>query len=430
MSAEQVDLVIVGLGTAGAAAAALCAERGLRVVGIERRSLGESGARWVNGVPRWVFEHCGLASPGPGEGHACGVPFHMLAQRGPERSVITGHDLMEVEMPALTHRLLSKAERHGALLLDQASEVKVQDGDVQARLGTSTSRWQAKMVVDASGLKGLKLLRGQQDPGPLCAAAQQKRALLDPQAAAAFFAAHGVPSDQTLCFTGVAGGYSILNVQLHGGKVSILAGSVPALGHPSGLKILEAFAAEQPWIGEQLDGGARVVPLGAPLACIGHGQQVALGDAAGMVFSAHGSGIGQQLLAAHLLAQSLSEGQSAWQFNRRWQRERAGSLCAMVAFRALSQSLSEEELRAMMSSGVMGESLSRATLVQQDPVPSASEAISAVQGLARMPSLAKRMVPVLARMQALKAHHKRYPKEPAGLPRWERQRRALFGGIT
>lgn len=430
MKREEVDLVIVGLGTAGAAAAALCAERGLRVVGLERATLGQSGARWVNGVPRWVFEHCGLASPGPGEGHACGVPFHMLANQGPQRSVIIGHDLMEVEMPALTQRLLAKAERHGARLLDRAAQVEVQGGEVQASVGTSKRSWRAETVVDASGLRGLKLLRGEQDPGPLCAAAQQKRALLDPQAAAAFFAAHGVPSDQTLCFTGVAGGYSILNVQLHGGKVSLLAGSVPALGHPSGLKILEAFVAEQPWVGEQLDGGARVVPLGAPLACIGQGQQVALGDAAGMVFSAHGSGIGQQLLAAHLLAECLSEGRSAWEFNRRWQRERAGSLAAMVAFRAFSQSLSGEELKGMMASGVMGESMSRATLVQQDPIPTATEAIVALQGLARMPSLARRMVPVLARMQALKAHHKRYPKDPAGLAKWRAQRAKIFGGIT
>lgn len=429
MSVEQVDLIIVGLGTAGAAAAALCAERGLRVVGLERRSLDASGARWVNGVPRWIFEHCGLASPGPGESHATGVPFHMLAQRGPERSVITGHDLMEVEMPALTQRLLAKAARHGAVLLEQVEDVQVQGGSVSARVGTSTAEWAAGTVVDASGLQGLKLLRGEQDPGPLCAAAQQKRALVDPQAARAFFDAHGVPPDQTLCFTGVAGGYSILNVQLHGGKVSLLAGSVPALGHPSGLKIIQAFAREQAWIGEPLDGGARVIPLGAPLPCVGRAQQVALGDAAGMVFSAHGSGIGQQLLAAHLLAETLAQGGDSWAFNRRWQRERAGALCAIVAFRAFSQSLSGEELRALMASGVMGANLSRATLVQQDPVLSASQAIAAVKGLATLPSLARRMVPTLARMEALKAHHKRYPRHPEGLASWQQQRARLFGGI-
>lgn len=430
MSVQKVDLLIVGLGTAGAAAAALCAERGLRVIALERRSRDVSGARWVNGVPHWVFGHCGLASPGPSEGHATGVPFHMLAQRGPERSVITGHDLMEVEMPAMTQRLLAKAERHGAVLFDRVGDVQVQGGTVRAQVGTSTAEWLAETVVDASGLNGLKLLRGEQDPGPLCAAAQQKRALLDPQGAAAFFDAHGVPRDQTLCFTGVAGGYSILNVQLHGGKVSLLAGSVPALGHPSGLKIIEAFAQEQAWVGEQLDGGARVVPLGAPLPCVGRDKQVALGDSAGMVFSAHGSGIAQQLLAAHILAETLAQGGDAWAFNRRWQRERAGALCAMVAFRAFTQSLSGEELRALMASGVMGASLSRATLVQQNPVPSASEAIAAVKGLARMPALARRMVPALARMEALKALHKRYPKHPEGLPAWQKQRARLLAGIT
>ncbi|MFT5586529.1 MAG: flavin-dependent dehydrogenase, partial [Cognaticolwellia sp.] len=178
------------------------------------------------------------------------------------------------------------------------------------------------------------------------------------------------------------------------------------------------------------DGGARVVPLGAPLPCVGRDKQVALGDAAGMVFSAHGSGIAQQLLAAHLLAKTLAQGGDSWAFNRGWQQERAGALCAMVAFRAFSQSLSGEELRALMTSGVMGDSLSRATLVQQDPVPSASEAIAAVQGLARMPALARRMVPTLARMEALKAHHWRYPKQPEDLPAWKRRRERLFGGIT
>lgn len=427
MSVVHADVAILGLGSAGAAAAALCAERGLKVVGLERGSLARSGARWVNGVPAWVFAHSGLAGPGPGEAHARGVPFHMLAGHGPDRQVITDHDLMEVEMPVLIQRLLAKARRHGATLHEQAQGLQVQGQSVQAHVGTSTVEIQAEVVVDATGLSGLKLLRGGQDPGPLCAAAQQKRALLDPQSAQAFFAAHGVPADQTLCFTGIAGGYSIINVQLHGGQVSILAGSVPKLGHPSGLKLLEDFAASHDWIGETLAGGARVVPLGQPLACVGRDQHVALGDAAGMVFSAHGSGIAQQLLAARLLADTLALGGDAWSFNRAWQRERAGALCAMVVFRAFSQTLSLEEMRTLMGSGVMGASLTRATLVQKDPVPTLPEASAALRGLAGNPTLAKRLVPVLARMEALKALHRRYPATVAGLDRWSTRREQLLG---
>lgn len=427
MRIEGADVVILGLGSAGAAAAALCAEQGLKVVGLERGDLARAGARWVNGVPAWVFAHCGLAGPGPGEAHAKGVPFHMLAGHGPEKQVITGHDLMEVEMPALIQRLLAKARRHGATLHAHAKSLQVRGATVRATVETSEVEIQAKVLVDATGLNGLKLLRRGQDPGPLCAAAQQKRALLDPQAAVAFFTAHGVPADQTLCFTGIAGGYSVLNVQLHNGQVSILAGSVPKLGHPSGLRLLEDFAAAHDWIGEPLAGGARVVPLGPPLACVGQEQRLALGDAAGMVFSAHGSGIAQQLLAARLLADTLDSGGDAWAFNRAWQRERAGALCAMVVFRAFSQTLSLDEMRALMDSGVMGPSMTRATLVQKDPVPTLPEAGAALRGLAGNPSLAKRLVPVLARMEALKALHRRYPGTPQDLPRWSKRRAQLLG---
>ena len=49
---DEVDVVIVGGGTAGAAAAAAFAARGARTLCVDRRDLTEAGARWVNGVPR------------------------------------------------------------------------------------------------------------------------------------------------------------------------------------------------------------------------------------------------------------------------------------------------------------------------------------------------------------------------------------------
>lgn len=40
----MIDVAVVGQGTTGAAVAALCARRGLSVVGLERRDLQEAGA--------------------------------------------------------------------------------------------------------------------------------------------------------------------------------------------------------------------------------------------------------------------------------------------------------------------------------------------------------------------------------------------------
>ena len=52
----QVDVAIVGAGTAGAAAAALCAQRGLSVVCLDSKPLDGAGARWLNGVPLSAFD--------------------------------------------------------------------------------------------------------------------------------------------------------------------------------------------------------------------------------------------------------------------------------------------------------------------------------------------------------------------------------------
>ena len=59
----SVDVAIVGAGTAGAAAALLCARRGLRVLAIDRAPLERAGAHWINAVPTRLFDEAGIARP-------------------------------------------------------------------------------------------------------------------------------------------------------------------------------------------------------------------------------------------------------------------------------------------------------------------------------------------------------------------------------
>ncbi|MED5371191.1 MAG: hypothetical protein VX899_09270 [Myxococcota bacterium] len=414
------DLVVLGLGTAGSAVAALAAERGLRVLGLDARPLGETGARWINGVPAWAFDEAGLPPP---QSLASGAPFHMLAGKGPTRSVIHEHDLLEVDMPALSAQLQRKARAAGAELRGGVKVSSVQGAVVAHSQGSA----QARVVVDATGLSGLGLLRAGPERGPLCVAAQEIRELADPQGAAAFFAAHGVPLGQTLCWTGIAGGYSIVNVQVHGDHVALLTGSVPAEGHPSGPKMLAAFVRENPWVGAKRSGGSRALPLGAPLDCVGRGPHAAIGDSANMVYSAHGSGIAQQLLAARLLADVLAGGGDAWAYNVAWQRQRGGPLSGMVLFRRFSQTLDPQALGRLMEAGILGPGLSAQTLTQRDPRPALEEALRAGLGLARNPGLARRLLPVLGRMQAVELHHKRYPQDPGALEGWSEARDRLMG---
>ena len=57
---SRADVVIVGCGTAGAAAALLCARRGLEVVALDRAPLAHAGAHWINAVPERLFDEVAL----------------------------------------------------------------------------------------------------------------------------------------------------------------------------------------------------------------------------------------------------------------------------------------------------------------------------------------------------------------------------------
>ena len=110
-------VVVLGLGTAGAAVAALCARRGLQVTGVDRQPLDATGARWVNGVPAWVFDAVRLDPPRPPEHLGGQEPFHLIAGWDGPRMTLKG--VQDVDMRALTTRLL--AQPPVAALLSRAA---------------------------------------------------------------------------------------------------------------------------------------------------------------------------------------------------------------------------------------------------------------------------------------------------------------------
>ena len=84
----SVDVVLVGAGSSGAAAAAFLAERGASVA-VDRaaRRSTQAGARWVNGVPRAAFREAGVDLPGPGRAprRAVDLPPRRPGRRPPRR---------------------------------------------------------------------------------------------------------------------------------------------------------------------------------------------------------------------------------------------------------------------------------------------------------------------------------------------------------
>jgi hypothetical protein len=231
---------------------------------------------------------------------------------------------------------------------------------------TSRGDERAPVVIDATGLGGLYRPEKPR-PADVCAAAQGVYRVLDRAAAFAFFESHGAEPGDGVCFTSVAGGYSIVSVRLEeeedGLAISILTGSLHALGYPSGVALRNGFVANHRWIGPMLFGGQAPIPLHLPrrrLAFVAQGQAIVrVGDAAGQVYAAHGSGVGAQLVAARMLAGALAkEGPiGARSFERRWHRRFFLEFAAADTFRRLSTRLDARMLAFGFRTGLVPRAL-------------------------------------------------------------------------
>lgn len=413
---DHVDVFIAGAGTAGAALAMHAARRGMRVLCIDRGALNGAGARWINGVTRQAFLDADVGLPtSPELRHDDSATFHLVAGHGPRRVCLSDHGVLDVDMRHLVARLQRQATEAGAALI---GGVTLQ-GLEGSRAHTSRGTVQAEYVVDATGATGARLL-SQPKTGArnLCTAAQYVFRLKDAAAAVHFFAEHGAAPGETLCFSGIAGGYSILNLKLHGDELDILTGSIPGLGHLSGRRLVDDFVKTHDWVGERCFGGQRTIPLGRPHDELARGRVALLGDAARQVFSAHGSGIGVGMIAARTLADELAQGAGPEGYAVAWQRRHGGTLAAYDQFRRFSQGLDVVALERMMDTGLLDATMVGAGLVQELPALALGELPVRVKSLVDAPALSVALGAVLGRMGALMASYAAYPAGDRS--RWRR----------
>jgi Dehydrogenases (flavoproteins) len=234
-----------------------------------------------------------------------------------------------------------------------------------------------------------------------------------------------------LCFTGIAGGFSIVNVslelELDDPHLSILTGSIPGLGNPSGVRLLDDFVAEHAWVGPKVFGGARPIPLAPPPPVVAEGRIALLGDAARQVFAGHGSGIGMQMIAARVLAESLAGGGTPWDYNVRFQRGWGGELAASVLFARYSTTLPLQDFTDALTSGLVPHSATQAALLQRPPRPALHELPALARGAIAHPRIVGGMLPILNKMSRCRRIWRRYPARRADLPGWLQRRAQVFG---
>jgi flavin-dependent dehydrogenase len=334
-------------------------------------------------------------------------------------------DFLAVDMRALVATLQESAMRSGAELRggEHVRGITEDEGDVVVT--TSRGAHRARFLVDASGLAGIEALGPLHgSPRDVCAAAQEVRRIRDARAADAFFDEQGASDSDVIAFTGVAGGYSVVNVRRHEDRVFLLTGSIPADGHPSGKALLDRFARDQAFVGERVFGGARAIPLAYARPLLVRGRLAALGDAASQVFSAHGSGTGAGLVAARMLADAIAAGDLA-HYQHAWQRRWGLLFAAHDLFRRLSQSLAPGDLEAMIGEGVLSPGAVEAALSQRFP-PLDVSMLRASRALLRRPAIGRKMAALALRIGRLTALYAAHPRDPSRQAAWaERVHRAM-----
>jgi len=417
-SRKEFDAVVIGAGSAGSACSLFLTRAGLRVALLESRPLEQAGARWVNGVPAWMFEQAGLATPAPPESRGEAPAFVVTDAALHSRLRVEPSPVTTVDMPRLCARLHRLCNDAGVEIFDRfhTQSLKTLDarpvslaGEVRTTARSARGMiFKAALFVDASDRAGAEefLSRNRLRPGEVLAA------------------------------TGVDGGFSTSSLQLDADleTVDLLTGSIAGPGQRGGPALMGELKNSRPWIGRRISGGSGLVPLRRPYDRLVAPGIALVGDAACQVFPAHGSGTGSGLLAARALSNAvagkLDPGSldALWTYQADWQRG-FGSLCAAYdVFRRYSQSLDGDELAGLLGSGILGAASFKAGLDQVMPRQSFAELSVSLRELARAPGMWG-LVPQLVRMGAARALYRRYPTESnqRALARWSTAASWLFG---
>jgi flavin-dependent dehydrogenase len=446
---DGADVVVVGAGIAGSACAAMLAEGGREVLLVDRRSFATAGASWVNGVPAWAFVASGVLPPRPPERRDEGDAYILCGPSARPVVRVTVPDVWSVDMRLLGERLRARAWAAGVQGMERTVITGVQPLSGGGwRLETSRGWIRCRLIVDASGLRAAvrQLVwptAAAVEPDDICSAAQAVFALADDQAASEFCQRLGLREGQVLGISGLAGGYSVLNVAIdrHAGEVSMLTGTIPAAGrHPSGQQLMQRFVASHPWIGPRVFGGAGAIPIRRPFSRLVSPGFALLGDAACQVFPAHGSGIGIGLCAARLLADAvlavpadrIGDLETLWTYAATFHRRYGGVLAGYDLVRRVVQGFDAAASERLLVSGLLTPASVAAGLRQVWPSIEPARLATLPLAVARAPGEAWMLAQALRRMPLVRRQAEQYPLAPdrQALQRYEARMSRLMGSAA
>lgn len=434
------DVVVVGAGTAGANVAGQLARRGRSVLLLERRSIERGGAHWHNGVVGWQFDRAGVARPAGAERVGGGRPMHLRTPDDEPGLVVRNNPVIGVDMGLLGERLRADALAAGAEAVDRVGSLEPveRDGRLVA-VETDALRAEAALFVDASGWRGA--LRSRSSvlapwcppvrPAERCTAADVVFRITDVDGARRQLDAWGAAPGEAVNVLGAAGGFSTRSISVSDDltEARVLVGCLADGRHGPAARLLAEVRRLHPWIGEQLHGGAGLIPLRRPFTRATAPGIALVGDAAAQVFPAHGSGVGMGLLAGTTLAEVVGDapdpgdGATVWRYQVEFQRRHGGDLAFYDGFRRHSSAIGTSGVRALIRSGLLTEHLTWYGLNQTRGTPRPGDLPGLVAGLASAPRTALSTVATSVRSTVAASVASRYPAEPdpKALATWGRR---------
>ncbi|MBI2602198.1 MAG: FAD-dependent oxidoreductase [Deltaproteobacteria bacterium] len=418
----EADVVVVGGGVTGTYAAELFAKAGFQCILVDKQVRGRTGAHWINGVPLFMLKEAGLGRPPVDCLYGAGDPFILVPDDStPDARIrVQSDELFDVDMRCYGEWFLRRAEEAGVKLHFNTSvkrfDLNKAGGPRSASCttGKDNVKYHAKLFVDASGLaavvrKHVPFLKRNcpvPQPSELCSASSYVYSIKDKAGARNYMRRHHFKAGEILAFSGTHGNFSIFRIQIAKdlSQVAFLTGTLAERHYPHSRKLLDAFIQEHRWVGSELFGGSRLIPIRQPYSHLVHHGVALLGDAACQNYTIHGSGIGIGLVAAKELVDAVTKGANArtlgtrrnlLKYERNFHRKWTGHLCSAEAIRRFVTGMPKGKMDGLLASGALSEALIESVLSQKKLKPKAADIAKHVKAIKAHPKILFDVAPLL-----------------------------------
>lgn len=439
---EKYDVVIVGAGCAGAVLATRMAERGFRVLMIERRRREEIGQNWCDLVENESFELSGIEPPAPPE--AC-PPFRSMDVLSPDTTAsisIPDYPYRPINRKLLSERLLARAGNAGVELVTQciATGLGVENGSVVS-VTADRETYPCRVAVDASGLdrvlcrdipKGMGIPRRLRT-GDYISVYRELRDV-SPEAGG------GLVKGVARYYIGRYGGFSWVHADEEG-RVEVGTAVQDGRDSPDPREMVLGYVRSTPEIGDEIIrmGGGRI-PTRRPLNTMVASGLMIIGDAACQATPLMGRGVGMAMVGAAIAADAASFALEAgdtgtaglWSYNHAFMKERGAHMAALDCLRIFLQGIPEKDFSWTLSKGMLDAGEIKAALSGRFEAPSSQAKIKTfLKGLKAMP-LVVRLEGAMRHAQKIQELYRQYPKEydPPEYSDWEQEADYLFEHIS